>query len=101
MVKLTVTWRTVGDSHVCPICKALEGRTFTLETGRELVLTDPEYGIVWNINRGSEAHGKHDGSCRCHLDDFEFDYTDLVNVVAEINAALDTAEKEPMEMPQF
>jgi hypothetical protein len=71
MPSLTLKWVTQGDSNVCPICEALEkGSGWTFELGVDAFppfLTDPTYGVVYDTQVGSEAHGRHDGSCRCHL----------------------------------
>ena len=99
MPSLIVKWRTMHDEKVCPVCDDLErsGYTWVLSTGHELVLSHPEYGDVWNIQVGSEAHGSHDGSCRCELD-FDFDYTDLVEVITKLrDKLLGKNQEQPIE----
>jgi hypothetical protein len=58
------------DNKVCPICKELDGYTWTFEAGKD-VMTDglfhPKYGFVWSLSQGSNAHGYHNrgNNCRC------------------------------------
>jgi hypothetical protein len=80
MPSLSLTWVTVHDERVCPICTALEGYTWTFQVGLGQLpseLVHPEFGVVWSVGLGSEAHGIHKGSCRCNVN-YEFDFSDLV-----------------------
>ena len=80
MPTLSLTWVTVHDERVCPICAALEGYTWVFEVGVGQLpseLVHPEFGVVWTVGLGSEAHGSHEGSCRCGLL-YKFDFSDLV-----------------------
>jgi hypothetical protein len=67
MPSVSLTWHTMHDDRVCPICQSLEGKTweFTPETGVPTILEN-NGRIVWDENSGSAAHG-HQGNCRCHL----------------------------------
>jgi len=38
-VTVKAEWSTAGDARVCPICQALEGRTFTIEQARSETFT--------------------------------------------------------------
>jgi hypothetical protein len=70
MPKVTLTWQTRRDNHVCPICEALEDYSWIVETGKDVFPTElshPAYGVVWTIALGSEAHGKHKDTCRCRI----------------------------------
>ncbi len=70
----------MGDEKVCHICRALEGFTWTFQTGsgEGLPMEVVADGIVvWDIQQGSEAHGRHGLNCRCHITP-EFDLSDLV-----------------------
>lgn len=76
MPTTTKTWHTIGDDHVCPICRALNNYTWVFVTGKD-VMTDalwhPIYGIVWSLAEGSNAHSRgylsgHDNNCRCEIE---------------------------------
>jgi SPP1 gp7 family putative phage head morphogenesis protein len=58
-VTVQAEWTTAGDSRVCPICRALEGRTFTVQKARSGSFTfeDREYPVR------PPAHP----NCRCAL----------------------------------
>jgi len=75
------------DGKVCPICKELEGYTWTFLAGTDSLqagfLEHPTYGIVWDSVRGSEAHG-HKGNCRCHIS-FIVEMHDLLARVESIH----------------
>jgi hypothetical protein len=59
----------MGDDRVCPICQAINGYTWTFtDEPMPTVLIHPQFGAVWDITSGSEAHGHKDGSCRCHME---------------------------------
>ena len=81
MPLLTLTWVTMGDAAVCPICQNIEGYVWVFN-GEPMPneLTHPTYGTVWNVQQGSEAHGAHDGSCRCRMQ-HQFDFTLLRDLV--------------------
>jgi hypothetical protein len=87
MPTLSITWGTMRDNNVCPVCQALEGYTWTFITGRDSFptsLTHPVYGEIWNMFEGSMAHGEVDPSrCRCHLTP-EFDLADVLAKVQKL-----------------
>lgn len=79
MSKLFLKWQAIHDQRTCKICMALDGYTWEFQTGvnafpKELI--HPTYGVVWNTSLGSEAHGKHNNTCRCTIHS-EFDFADL------------------------
>jgi hypothetical protein len=103
MASLSIIWRTMGDNRVCPICAAIEGYTWTFETGANTGLpqeiSHPVYGVVWNIYLGSEAHGKHNGTCRCHMEP-HFDLSELIVKTQALYNALSAAvegTEEPLK----
>ena len=65
---VTLTWETMQDDRVCPVCKALEGHQWMFQVGEGQLPTELTYGSItaWNISSGSQAHG-HKGNCRCSL----------------------------------
>jgi len=69
MTSISITWHTMQDDRVCPVCRQLEGYTWVFEAGKgDLVgrLDHPAYGVVWTTEEGSRAHG-HRGNCRCNI----------------------------------
>lgn len=95
MPSVSITWHTSLDNRVCPVCKALEGYTWTFENQVPNSLTHPQFGEVWNTTIGSAAHekGMH-GQCRCHIEP-KFDLTDLVERVKKLR---DEIKKEYSEI---
>jgi hypothetical protein len=80
------------DDRTCPICMALNGYVWTFEAGKDTFgnfLTHPSYGVVWNVNIGSKAHG-HGGNCRCHVEP-EINLGDLLMRLREIRGRLEDA----------
>lgn len=82
------------DNRVCPICASLEGYQWIFETGKDIGLPTELIAngiVVWNISQGSEAHGKHSGTCRCGID-HQFNLSDLVqkaqNLLNDVEAAV-------------
>jgi hypothetical protein len=71
-ITVITVWRTQKDSHVCPICKALEGYTWTFDAGdypKQLI--HPEYGPVYDtrpIVACSIVNEKEGHQCRCTLE---------------------------------
>jgi len=85
MPTILITWHSMKDERVCPICQRLDGFTWSFTTGQNDlngVLEHPDYGIVWTINGGSTAHG-HRGNCRCSIT-YELILDDLVEMVAKL-----------------
>ncbi|MGE5188235.1 MAG: hypothetical protein ACM3JE_04335 [Betaproteobacteria bacterium] len=71
-ITLRMIWRTQEDSKVCPVCKALEGYTWTLKAGEPYPkqLVHPQYGTVYDTRpaaQGSLIKEEHDHNCRCTL----------------------------------
>jgi hypothetical protein len=71
MASISITWHILDDA-ACPICKELNGYTWTFEAGKDVMmdgLFHPKYGFVWSLSEGSNAHGYHNkgNNCRCHL----------------------------------
>lgn len=65
-------WRTKNDAHVCPICKALEGYSWTLGADDLFPkqLTHPVYGPVYDMRpaaHGSLVKEEKGHICRCTL----------------------------------
>ena len=80
MASISLTWHAVMDDRTCPICMALDGYTWTFETGADTFgdyLTHPTYGVVWDVHRGSKAHGHIGANCRCDMS-HETDMKDLL-----------------------
>jgi hypothetical protein len=74
------------DDRVCPVCREIDGYTWIFEVGKDElngVLTHPTYGIVWDSQVGSLAHG-HRGNCRCHIT-YEVNLDDLLQKVMAIH----------------
>jgi hypothetical protein len=65
--QIVVTWIAVMDDRTCPICKALNGYQWTINTNEPfpLNLSHPQLGVVW-APEGSTTH-KHRQNCRCTL----------------------------------
>jgi hypothetical protein len=60
-------------------------------------LIHPIYGVVWNGEEGSNAHGKHGGNCRCHLE-INVDWS---TVAAKLRLLRDTLKQiVNSEMPE-
>jgi hypothetical protein len=76
MPSISITWHAVGDDRTCPICRAIDGYTWTFVNEVPDSLVHPEYGEIWNVTTGSLAHeqkqfGKKYGllsNCRCKTD---------------------------------
>ena len=81
----------MNDKRVCPVCRELDGYTWTIEVGESTAineLTHPAYGVVCDRARGSRAHehGSY-GECRCQLS-FDVDISDINKRLDEILAEL-------------
>jgi hypothetical protein len=75
------------DDRTCPVCKALNGYQWVFETGKDVFGNDlihPAYGIVWNTQIGSQAHGHTGANCRCHITS-ELDLSDLLMQVKQLH----------------
>src|SRR4030042_2560758 len=89
MPTLKVTWHTKKDQIVCPICRSLEGYTWTFDTRKNDkvrdVLKHPVHGAVWGP-QGSLIKEEH-GKCRCEIKT-EIDWSDAVAKLAKIQDTL-------------
>jgi hypothetical protein len=83
MPSVTLTWETMKDDRVCPVCHALEGYQWILQVGVDQLPNELTFGstVAWDIGRGSQAHG-HRGNCRCSL---KVDL-DLKDILAKLTA---------------
>jgi len=96
LAKVTVTWHAVMDDRTCPVCMALNGYMWTFEAGKDhfgYSLIHPAYGVVWEVNRGSKAHGHIGENCRCHVEP-KVDYGDLLERLRNIRMMLEAAAVE-------
>ena len=92
MTSVTLTWQTMKDDRVCPVCRDLDGYQGILTVGQNEfpnALTHPLHGLVWTVGLGSQAHG-HRGNCRCHVKS-EFEFADLLERVSRITESLERA----------
>lgn len=46
-IQVRAEWVTAGDSRVCPLCQANEGKTFTIEAARGLIPLHPRCRCSW------------------------------------------------------
>lgn len=95
-VILKLTWHAQIDDRTCPICQALDGYTWVIESGKNVfynTLTHPTYGDVWNVTEGSRAHGHKGNNCRCHITP-EFDLKDLVNKAQKLYETVKAEHEE-------
>lgn len=94
---LRLIWRTQEDSEVCPICKELNGYTWTIKAGDPLPkqLIHPEFGVVYDtrpaIERSliKEENGR---ICRCTLL-HQIDVSDLFTAHFETAGRKESDEK--------
>ena len=81
MPSVSITWHTSKDHRVCPICRDLEGYTWTFTDSVPDSLTHPKHGEVWNTVLGSLAHEapgiRTFSECRCHVEP-KFDLKDVL-----------------------
>jgi uncharacterized protein with gpF-like domain len=92
LATVTITWHAVMDDRTCPICMALNGHTWTFVAGEDSfhnALIHPNYGVVWDVQMGSKAHG-HTGNCRCHIEP-QFDLSSLLERLTRIREQLESA----------
>ena len=83
MATISVTWHAVMDDRTCPICTALDGYTWVFVTGKDEFpnfISHPAFGVVWDVHRGSMAHGHLGANCRCNMT-HETDLSDLLKKV--------------------
>jgi len=97
MATLTLTWHAIMDRRTCKTCRALNGYTWVFETGKDMFDGSLRHylgWIVWDVQRGSQAHGHEQFNCRCRIS-HEFDLSDVrakVRRLAEIVRAGVAAE---------
>lgn len=91
MPSVSITWHTMHDDRVCPVCFAIDGYTWTFTGVVPDSLVHPVYGEVWNTVLGSLAHETHGSKtfseCRCHIEP-KFDLADLLKSVKHLRDAL-------------
>jgi len=79
MVDMEITWQ-IKDDGACPICKPLDGATWTFDTETEpfpRLLVHPVMGLVWDCDVNQpRTHGNAPHNCRCNLN-FNFDFTEM------------------------
>ena len=108
MPSLSITWHSMQDKRVCPVCEAADGYTWTFHTGQDELtgqLVHPKYGVIWDLSRGSLAHEHHGAGlggfpaqCRCHIT-YAIDPLDIVAKIKQITATLRNAvEAKKVEM---
>lgn len=93
MPSITLIWFCIHDQRTCPVCLALHGYQWTFETGKDTFPTElfhPQFGVVWNIAQGSEAHANHRETCRCGIT-YETDLSDLVTKTKQLLSKLQSA----------
>jgi len=82
MTSITLTWHSIIDSRTCPVCKVLNGHTWTFIVGKDqfpnMLIANGQN--VWDVHQGSKAHGHSQFNCRCHITS-EIDLGDLVETV--------------------
>ena len=71
-LKVKLVWRTSGDSKVCPVCAAMEGKTTTLgEAFQDTVEMEDGEVVSWDHstwNDGGRIPDAHP-NCRCYFDE--------------------------------
>jgi hypothetical protein len=98
MPTVSITWHTLKDGHpICPICKAIDGYTWTFDGEVPDSLVHPQYGEIWNVTLGSLAHEiqQHRGSkyglmaqCKCNVEPKIISLKDLADAVRELKNKL-------------
>jgi len=80
MPTLTITWHAVMDDRTCSTCKALNGYTWIFEAGKDMFDGNLRHylgWVVWDVYRGSQAHGHERFNCRCTIS-YEIDLEDVL-----------------------
>jgi len=83
MPTLTITWHNhpeLSKTGSCPTCKALNGYTWIFEAGKDMfdgTLQHYTGWVVWDVVRGSQAHGHERYNCNCTLS-YEIDLEDVL-----------------------
>lgn len=79
MPSVAITWKAKMDERTCPICRVLNGYKWNFNVKQNVPdeLLHPQFGVVWDVARGSQAHGHERYNCRCtivpevHVDDLK------------------------------
>lgn len=91
MPTMKITWHTKKDLLVCPVCRSLEGYTWTFDTSKDDkmgdVLKHPVYGAVWGLQGSLIKEEK--GKCRCEIK-HEVDLSDAAARLEKIRDRLAT-----------
>jgi hypothetical protein len=101
----TITWHTAGDDRVCPICKAIDNYVWIFEAGKDIMtdaLFHPQYGIVWSMEQGSNAHAHgylsgQTNNCRCTIEP----HVDCEDILAKCVFLKETLENEASEAEAY
>lgn len=98
MPSTSITWKAILDERTCPICRAMHGYkwTFGVKEGIPDELVHPQFGVVWNVARGSQAHGHERYNCRCTIIP-EIHVADLKQKVEQL--LHETEQKMKIEAP--
>ena len=69
MPSVSIIWKATLDEKTCPICRALHNHKWTFNVKQNVPnqLTHPQFGIVWDVARHSQAHGHEQYNCRCSI----------------------------------
>lgn len=105
MPAYSITWRSSKDDRTCPICRAIDGYTWTGTGIPPDDLVHPTYGEVWNKYLGSLAHEKNlailsghkvshvhglMSNCRCSIE-IHVDASDVLAKLIEFKNKLEVA----------
>jgi hypothetical protein len=105
MPSVSITWHAVNDDRTCPICRAIDGYTWTFTDTVPDSLVHPVYGEIWNVTLGSLAHeakqfGKKYGllsNCRCRTES-KAEFQDLIYLIQQ---KIDELKNEVKESPDY
>jgi len=95
---LKLTWRTKKDAEVCPICRELEGYSWTLNAGTDAYphqFVHPVHGPVYDTRpaaEGSLVKEEKGHQCRCTLK-HEFCSSNMLS--HDENATAMAGDKQP------
>ena len=71
-LRVKLVWRTSGDSKVCPVCAAMEGKTTTLgDAFQDTVETEDGEVVSWDHSTWNDSGRIPDAhpNCRCYFDE--------------------------------
>ncbi len=96
-ITVVTVWKTQKDTEVCPVCKALEGYSWTVDAGEPdpKQLIHPQYGAVYDFRPaadGSLIKEEKGHLCRCTLE-HQFEVS---NAITESDPSK-TSGKEPVK----